>query len=192
MRKQPDADLHRRPAQGAARRARGAAAGPAGDRARGHELRPDEADYVIPGNDDAIRSCSLIVRAIADAIEAGKQKVTVEELRANGPRQQRCRVPARRRAARGRGRRGRRRGAAAAPARVPSTAEPAGGRRGRGRAQRRGGRRGRPPTEVAAAGADARPSGREAASAASGGASSVSARSRPASSRSSATRPARG
>ena len=26
---------------------------------------PDEADYVIPGNDDAIRSCSLIVRAIA-------------------------------------------------------------------------------------------------------------------------------
>ena len=27
---------------------------------------PDEADYVIPGNDDAIRSCSLIVRAIAD------------------------------------------------------------------------------------------------------------------------------
>ena len=28
---------------------------------------PDEADYVIPGNDDAIRSCSLIVRAIADA-----------------------------------------------------------------------------------------------------------------------------
>ena len=32
---------------------------------------PDEADYVIPGNDDAIRSCSLIVRAVADAIAAG-------------------------------------------------------------------------------------------------------------------------
>jgi small subunit ribosomal protein S2 len=45
---------------------------------------PDEADFVIPGNDDAIRSCSLIVRAIADAIEAGQQKVTVEELRTNG------------------------------------------------------------------------------------------------------------
>jgi small subunit ribosomal protein S2 len=41
---------------------------------------PDEADYVIPGNDDAIRSCSLIVRVIADAIEAGKSKVTVEEM----------------------------------------------------------------------------------------------------------------
>ncbi len=41
---------------------------------------PDEADYVIPGNDDAIRSCSLVVRAIADAIEAGKQHVTPEEM----------------------------------------------------------------------------------------------------------------
>jgi small subunit ribosomal protein S2 len=45
---------------------------------------PDEADFVIPGNDDAIRSCSLIVRAVADAIAAGQQKVTVEELAANG------------------------------------------------------------------------------------------------------------
>jgi small subunit ribosomal protein S2 len=41
---------------------------------------PDDADYVIPGNDDAIRSCSLIVRVMADAIEAGKSKVTVEEM----------------------------------------------------------------------------------------------------------------
>jgi small subunit ribosomal protein S2 len=46
---------------------------------------PDEADYVIPGNDDAIRSCSLIVRVIADAIEAGKTKVTVEEMAAPEP-----------------------------------------------------------------------------------------------------------
>jgi len=37
---------------------------------------PDEADYIIPGNDDAIRSCSLIVRAIASGIEAGQKKVT--------------------------------------------------------------------------------------------------------------------
>jgi small subunit ribosomal protein S2 len=36
---------------------------------------PDEADYVIPGNDDAIRSCSLVIGAIAEAIEAGKQQV---------------------------------------------------------------------------------------------------------------------
>ncbi|MFL5926991.1 MAG: 30S ribosomal protein S2, partial [Gaiellaceae bacterium] len=43
---------------------------------------PDEADYVIPGNDDAIRSCSVIVRAIADGIEAGKQRVSQAELTA--------------------------------------------------------------------------------------------------------------
>ena len=41
---------------------------------------PDDADYVIPGNDDAIRSCSLIVRVIAEAIEAGKTKVTEAEM----------------------------------------------------------------------------------------------------------------
>jgi small subunit ribosomal protein S2 len=43
---------------------------------------PDEADYVIPGNDDAIRSCDLIVRVVADAIEAGRQKVTPAEMAA--------------------------------------------------------------------------------------------------------------
>ena len=43
---------------------------------------PDDADYVIPGNDDAIRSCSLIIRAIANGIEAGKQKVTAAEMAA--------------------------------------------------------------------------------------------------------------
>ena len=43
---------------------------------------PDDADYVIPGNDDAIRSCSLIIRAIANGIEAGKQKVTAAEMSA--------------------------------------------------------------------------------------------------------------
>ena len=41
---------------------------------------PDEADYVIPGIDDAIRSCSLVVRAVADGIEAGQRRVTAEEL----------------------------------------------------------------------------------------------------------------
>ncbi len=46
---------------------------------------PDDADYVIPGNDDAIRSCDLIVRVIASAIEAGKTKVTAEELAAQPP-----------------------------------------------------------------------------------------------------------
>ena len=43
---------------------------------------PDEADYVIPGNDDAIRSCSLVIRAIAGAIDAGKQQVRPQEFEA--------------------------------------------------------------------------------------------------------------
>jgi len=43
---------------------------------------PDEADFVVPGNDDAIRSCSLIVRVIADGIAAGKAKVTPAEMEA--------------------------------------------------------------------------------------------------------------
>src|SRR5438045_5071870 len=46
---------------------------------------PDEAEYVIPGNDDAIRSCSLVTRVLADAIEAGKQKVTARELERRQP-----------------------------------------------------------------------------------------------------------
>ena len=43
---------------------------------------PDEANFVIPGNDDAIRSCNLIARVIADGIAAGKMKVTASELAA--------------------------------------------------------------------------------------------------------------
>ncbi len=46
---------------------------------------PDEADYIIPGNDDAIRSCSLIVRAIAEGIAAGRTKVTERELTEAAP-----------------------------------------------------------------------------------------------------------
>ena len=45
---------------------------------------PDEADYVIPGNDDAIRSCSLIVRAIADGIAEGQSKASVRDFARNG------------------------------------------------------------------------------------------------------------
>ncbi|HEX2178499.1 MAG TPA: 30S ribosomal protein S2, partial [Actinomycetota bacterium] len=34
---------------------------------------PDDVDYVIPGNDDAIRSGALLTRVVADAIAAGMQ-----------------------------------------------------------------------------------------------------------------------
>ncbi len=50
---------------------------------------PDDADFVIPGNDDAIRSCNLILRVIADGIAAGQGKFAEAEMvRANGRREE--------------------------------------------------------------------------------------------------------
>ena len=41
---------------------------------------PDEIDYVIPGNDDAIRAVKLIAGKMADAVLEGKQgEQTTEE-----------------------------------------------------------------------------------------------------------------
>ena len=34
---------------------------------------PDDADYIIPGNDDAIRAIKLISAALADAVIEGRQ-----------------------------------------------------------------------------------------------------------------------
>ena len=39
---------------------------------------PDEVDYPIPGNDDAIRAVKLIAAKIADAIIEGKQGEQME------------------------------------------------------------------------------------------------------------------
>ncbi|HET7808877.1 MAG TPA: 30S ribosomal protein S2 [Gaiellaceae bacterium] len=49
---------------------------------------PDEADFVIPGNDDAIRSCGLVVRAIGDAIAEGKSQVTPADFEAPAAEEQ--------------------------------------------------------------------------------------------------------
>ena len=40
---------------------------------------PDEIDYVIPGNDDAIRAVKLIAGKMADAVLEGKQGEQAEE-----------------------------------------------------------------------------------------------------------------
>jgi hypothetical protein len=40
---------------------------------------PDEADYVIPGNDDAIRACELVTRVLADGLGAGRSQATARE-----------------------------------------------------------------------------------------------------------------
>jgi small subunit ribosomal protein S2 len=42
---------------------------------------PNEIQHVIPGNDDAIRSCKLIVNTITDAILEGQQLLGERELR---------------------------------------------------------------------------------------------------------------
>ena len=40
---------------------------------------PDEVDFVIPGNDDAIRASNLIAKVVADGIAAGQSKVAPQE-----------------------------------------------------------------------------------------------------------------
>jgi small subunit ribosomal protein S2 len=80
---------------------------------------PDEIDFIIPGNDDAIRSCALIVRVMADAVQEGKQLVSEHDMRMAAV-------------------------AAAAPSAEPVAAEaPARGERPRGERGERGGQRGR-------------------------------------------------
>jgi small subunit ribosomal protein S2 len=44
---------------------------------------PDDADFIIPGNDDAIRSAGLIVRVLANAIAEGQAKVRPAEFEAS-------------------------------------------------------------------------------------------------------------
>ncbi len=43
---------------------------------------PDEVDFVIPGNDDAIRSANLVTKVVADGIAAGQAQVTPAEMAA--------------------------------------------------------------------------------------------------------------
>ena len=44
---------------------------------------PDEVDYVIPGNDDAIRACALVTRVVADALQEG-QYLAYQGMQARG------------------------------------------------------------------------------------------------------------
>ena len=43
---------------------------------------PDGIDYVVPGNDDAIRSCALITKAVGDVVSQGHNVFREEEERA--------------------------------------------------------------------------------------------------------------
>ena len=48
---------------------------------------PDGIDYVIPGNDDAIRSCAAVTRAIGDVVAQGHGVFRAEEERARQERE---------------------------------------------------------------------------------------------------------
>src|SRR4029079_12278895 len=43
---------------------------------------PDRIDYVIPGNDDRIKACNIITKAIGDTIAEGRSAFRAEEERA--------------------------------------------------------------------------------------------------------------
>jgi len=61
---------------------------------------PDGIDYVIPGNDDAMRSCALITKAIGDVVSQGYAVFRAEEQRAREEAEERARVEAEERAKR--------------------------------------------------------------------------------------------
>jgi small subunit ribosomal protein S2 len=61
---------------------------------------PDGIDFVIPGNDDAIRSCALITQAIGQVVSEGHSVFRAEEERARKEAEERARVEAEARARR--------------------------------------------------------------------------------------------
>jgi small subunit ribosomal protein S2 len=50
---------------------------------------PDGIDYVIPGNDDAIRSCAAVTRAVGDVVAESHAVFVAEEERARLERERR-------------------------------------------------------------------------------------------------------
>jgi small subunit ribosomal protein S2 len=61
---------------------------------------PDGIDFVIPGNDDAIRSCTLVTRALGEVIAEGRNVFRAEEERARQEAEERARLEAEARARR--------------------------------------------------------------------------------------------
>jgi small subunit ribosomal protein S2 len=61
---------------------------------------PDGVEFVIPGNDDAIRSCAIITHAIGDVVKQGQTLFREEEDRARREAEERARAEAEERARR--------------------------------------------------------------------------------------------
>ena len=95
---------------------------------------PDEVDFVIPGNDDAIRSVSLVTRLIADALAEGRQRRSRGHRDARHRSRDRAPDPSRRRTAAPPGARARPR----SPRRLPPRAAPSPRPHARSRADRPG------------------------------------------------------
>src|SRR3712207_4151721 len=61
---------------------------------------PDGIDYVVPGNDDAIRSCALVTRAIGDVVAEGRTRFRAQEEQARREAEEQARREAEERARR--------------------------------------------------------------------------------------------
>jgi small subunit ribosomal protein S2 len=61
---------------------------------------PDGIDYVIPGNDDAIRACALVTQAIGDVVAEGRQTFRAQEEAARREAEEQARREAEERARR--------------------------------------------------------------------------------------------
>ena len=61
---------------------------------------PDGIDFVVPGNDDAIRSCALITQAIGQVVSEGHSIFRAEEERARKEAEEKARIEAEARARR--------------------------------------------------------------------------------------------
>ncbi|MBA2262900.1 MAG: 30S ribosomal protein S2 [Solirubrobacterales bacterium] len=61
---------------------------------------PDGIDFVVPGNDDAIRSCALITQAIGDVVGEGRRLFREEEERARREAEEQARLEAQEKARR--------------------------------------------------------------------------------------------
>jgi small subunit ribosomal protein S2 len=59
---------------------------------------PDGITYVVPGNDDAIRACNLITRAIGDVVAEGRSRFRAEEEQARREAEEQARREAEERA----------------------------------------------------------------------------------------------
>ncbi len=85
---------------------------------------PDGIDYVIPGNDDAIRSCAAVTKAIGDVVAQGHGRFRREEERARREAEEQARREAEERARAEAEEQARAEAEAAAQAEAASSSEP--------------------------------------------------------------------